>query len=65
MYRGHTGHVGTAGQSYITLQLLYIKGIQVASQQEGSGFEPTGQLGPFVRSLHILPVKKVSCWYLS
>lgn len=24
----HTVHVGAAGQSYITLQLLYIKGIQ-------------------------------------
>lgn len=28
MDRGHTDHRGTAGQSYITLQLLYIKGIQ-------------------------------------
>lgn len=26
--RGHSGHMGTVGRSYITLQLLYIKGVQ-------------------------------------
>lgn len=34
MYRGHSaGHVGTAGRSRFTLQLLYVK-----DKQDGDGF---------------------------